>query len=192
MTLVALSLGVSLALGATAAELPPTAASPEAPNELGPGRAPAVASPAASPAPAVHEDPAVFGRTPPPGGDREAEPESLAVVLVKMLLGLGVTVGAVYLTLAFLARRLTQLPGATGRVVRVAERVAIEPRRALYVLEAAGEYLLVGVGDGQMTVLSRLDADKARAALAAAPAAAGGRTPFWQRLIGWRKKPQDS
>lgn len=48
--------------------------------------------------------------------------------------------------------------GAGSRALRVVARLHLEPRRALYVIEAAGRYLLVGVGDGPMTTLAELDA----------------------------------
>jgi flagellar biosynthetic protein FliO len=44
---------------------------------------------------------------------------------------------------------------ATG-AVRILARCPLEPRRSLYVIEAAGRCLLVGVGDGPMTVLAEL------------------------------------
>jgi flagellar biogenesis protein FliO len=56
---------------------------------------------------------------------------------------------------------------ATG-AVRVLARCPLEPRRAVYVIEAGGKCLLVGVGEGPMTVLAELDADRVRAEGAAA------------------------
>ena len=51
---------------------------------------------------------------------------------------------------------------ATG-AVKVLARCPLEPRRAVYVIEAGGKCLLVGVGEGPMTVLAELDAEKVRA-----------------------------
>ncbi len=56
---------------------------------------------------------------------------------------------------------------ATG-AVRVLARCPLEPRRSVYVIEAGGRCLLVGVGEGPMTVLAELDAEKVRAEGAAA------------------------
>src|SRR5436190_22750799 len=61
--------------------------------------------------------------------------------------------------------------GLAGGAVRVLARCPLEPRRSVYVIEAAGRCLLVGVGDGPMTVLAELDADKLPAAAPLAPAA---------------------
>lgn len=52
--------------------------------------------------------------------------------------------------------------GAASRALRVVTRLSLEPRRALYVIEAAGKYLLVGVGDGPMTTLAELDSAEVR------------------------------
>jgi flagellar biosynthetic protein FliO len=77
--------------------------------------------------------------------------ESLALSLVSL--------GAVCLV-AWGALRLLAGRGfgrATG-AVRVVARCPLEPRRSVYVIEAAGRCFLVGVGDGPMAVLAELDA----------------------------------
>ncbi|HXU64516.1 MAG TPA: flagellar biosynthetic protein FliO [Polyangia bacterium] len=53
--------------------------------------------------------------------------------------------------------------GKTTGAVRVLARCPLEPRRSVYVIEAGGRCLLVGVGDGPMTVLAELEAEKVRA-----------------------------
>ena len=59
--------------------------------------------------------------------------------------------------------------GKASGAVRVVARCPLEPRRSVYVIEAAGRCFLVGVGDGPMTVLAELDGDK----LQGAPEAGG-------------------
>jgi flagellar biogenesis protein FliO len=39
-------------------------------------------------------------------------------------------------------------------------RCPLEPRRSVYVVEAAGRCFLIGVGDGPMAVLAELEPDK--------------------------------
>src|SRR6476469_4655186 len=58
--------------------------------------------------------------------------------------------------------------GKASGAVRVVARCPLEPRRSVYVIEAAGRCFLVGVGDGPMTVLAELEADKLKAATEAA------------------------
>ena len=65
--------------------------------------------------------------------------------------------------------------GRASGAVRVLARCPLEPRRSVFVIEAAGRCFLVGVGDGPMTVLAELDADKLKAA---SEAAAGSQLRF--------------
>ena len=46
--------------------------------------------------------------------------------------------------------------------LRVVARLPLEARRTVYLIEAAGRFLLVGVGDGPMTTLLELDAAAAQ------------------------------
>src|SRR5262245_36285111 len=69
-----------------------------------------------------------------------------------------VSLGAVCLV-AYVALRLLAGKGvgkASG-AIKVLARCPLEPRRSLYVVEAAGRCFLVGVGDGPMAVLAELD-----------------------------------
>jgi flagellar biosynthetic protein FliO len=62
--------------------------------------------------------------------------------------------------------------GKASGAVRILARCPLEPRRSVYVIEAAGRCLLIGVGEGPMTVLAELDGDKLpRPAVAGVPGA---------------------
>ena len=50
--------------------------------------------------------------------------------------------------------------GKASGAIRVVARCPLEPRRSVFVIEAAGRCFLVGVGDGPMALLAELDADK--------------------------------
>jgi flagellar biosynthetic protein FliO len=65
--------------------------------------------------------------------------------------------------------------GKASGAVRVLSRCPLEPRRSVFVIEAAGRCFLVGVGDGPMTVLAELEADKVKAE---SQAAAGSQLRF--------------
>jgi flagellar biosynthetic protein FliO len=82
--------------------------------------------------------------------------ESLALSFAS----LGVVCLVAWGALRLLAGRGFGRGGPAGRAVRVLARCPLEPRRSVYVIEAAGRCLLVGVGEGPMTVLAELDADK--------------------------------
>ena len=53
--------------------------------------------------------------------------------------------------------------GRVSGAVRVIARCPLEPRRSVYVIEAAGRSFLIGVGEGPMTVLAELDGEKLKA-----------------------------
>ena len=55
--------------------------------------------------------------------------------------------------------------GKASGAVRVVARCPLEPRRSVYVVEAAGRCFLIGVGDGPMAVLAELDAERLKADL---------------------------
>lgn len=74
---------------------------------------------------------------------------SLAVSLVS----LGVVCLVAYVSLRFLSRRGV---GRQTGPIKVVARCPLEPRRSLYLIEAAGRCFLVGVGDGPMTMLAEV------------------------------------
>jgi flagellar biosynthetic protein FliO len=89
------------------------------------------------------------------------------------------------LVLALLRRRV----GAGSRALRVVARLPLEPRRALYLVEAAGKFLLLGVGEGPMTTLAELDAaDVARALAEDEAPSSAGLVELMRRALGGRAK----
>jgi len=70
---------------------------------------------------------------------------------------LGVVCLVAWGTLRLLAGRGV---GKASGAIRVVARCPLEPRRSVFVIETAGRCFLVGVGDGPMSLLAELDADK--------------------------------
>lgn len=70
-----------------------------------------------------------------------------------LLIGLTVTCAAALWVITRHARARAETAG-----MRVVGRLALEPRRSIYLVEVGGRCFLVGVGDGPMTMLSELDA----------------------------------
>jgi flagellar biosynthetic protein FliO len=88
-----------------------------------------------------------------------------------------VSLGAVCIV-AWLALKLLAGKGigkASG-ALRVVARLPLEPRRSVYVIEAAGRCFLVGVGEGPMAMLAELDA-------AALPRAEGAAPPRFAEVL---------
>jgi flagellar biogenesis protein FliO len=144
---------------------------------------------------AVDRSLAELGVSPPPAkvdGAREGEAASLGWQLVQTLLTLGVVLGLVYLVLNVGLRKLMggaslQAPG--GGMVSVVARVPLEPRRTLYVLKAAGEYLLVSSSEAGVSLLSKLDPAEAERLQAAGQGPGAGLSPFLQKLLARRGSP---
>ena len=108
------------------------------------------------------------GRITPRMGDTVAVPGIGWQSLALSLASLGVVCLVAWGALRLLAGR--GFGKATG-AVRVLARCPLEPRRSVYVIEAAGRCFLIGVGDGPMTVLAEIEAEKL---LKAAPAGLAG------------------
>jgi len=99
-----------------------------------------------------------------------------------MVLVLALVLAVIYLTLNYGLRKLMRL-GATGQdTLRLCARLPIEPKKSVVLIEAADEFFLLGVGEREVTLLTRLDAERARQALARKPAAPAPARPFWERL----------
>jgi len=88
-------------------------------------------------------------------------------MLVGSLFVLGLICLAAWLIVRVAGRRFAP----RGGVLDVVARVPLEPRRSLYVVEVAGKTLLVGTSEMGLNVLSELDGDAMKEAMAARPAA---------------------
>jgi flagellar biosynthetic protein FliO len=58
--------------------------------------------------------------------------------------------------------------GKVSGAIRIVARCPLEPRRSVYVIEAAGRCFLIGVGEGPMSMLAELDAERVKGDLGAA------------------------
>jgi flagellar biosynthetic protein FliO len=84
-----------------------------------------------------------------------AVPGGYGELLVSSLLVLGVVCVVAWLVVRYGGRWLAA--GQAGRGVEVLARVPLEPRRSLFVIEAAGKTLLLGTSEMGLTVLAELD-----------------------------------
>src|SRR5436190_175075 len=85
----------------------------------------------------------------------EAELPSLSGSIALSFVSLGLVCLGAYVILRWLSRRgLGQAAGP----LKVLARCPLEPRRSVYLIEAAGRCFLVGVGDGPMALLAEVDA----------------------------------
>ncbi len=128
-------------------------------------------------------------RSEPP--DLAAEELNLGWTLARTMIVLVLVIGLAWLTLNVGLRRLMGIRPVVGTaMVTVLERVTLDQKRALFVVEAAGEVLLVGGGDGALTLIAKLDraeVDRLRAQSAAPQPAQ--LSPFLQKLLGRKDAP---
>jgi len=120
-------------------------------------------------------------------GQEPPENEGMGWTLFRTFVVLVLVLGLIYLTLNHGLRWLMGIraPGA-GRepLVRVVERVPLDPKRSLFVVKAAGEYLLVGGGEGPLNLISKLDpAEVSRIEAARTAPAVPLISPFLQKLL---------
>jgi flagellar protein FliO/FliZ len=136
-------------------------------------------------------DPLAEGERSFPGADDE-EPESLAGTLFRTLLVLGVVVGLVYVSLNYGLRKMMGLRGvgaSGGGMVKVVERIPLDAKRSLFVVEAAGEYLLVGGGEEGLSLISRLNPEEVSRVLSEQKRGATSHSPFLTKLLSRRGSP---
>lgn len=113
----------------------------------------------------------------------------LGWVLVRTLVVLGLVVASAYLVLNFGLRRLMGVKAVGGAaVVDVLERVPLDTKRALFVVKAAGEYLLIGGADASLNLIAKLDTAEVERLRAQAKAASLTLSPLLTKLL--LKKPE--
>jgi flagellar biosynthetic protein FliO len=89
---------------------------------------------------------------PPPGIDGSVG--SLGASVAVSFLSLGLVCVLAFLALRWLSRRP---PGPSHGPLRVLARQSLDPKRSVFVIEAAERCFLVGAGEGAMTLLAELD-----------------------------------
>src|SRR5207237_8035165 len=97
-------------------------------------------------------------------GAPAADLPSLGGSIALSFLSLGLVCLLAYLALRWLSRRGV---GQGRGPLQVLARCPLEPRRSVYLVEAAGRCFLIGVGDGPMALLAEVDAGSVEAAAAA-------------------------
>ena len=157
--------------------------------------------PPAAPVVAAPAQPSVL---PANDGARLAEPEipkseppelaaedfSVGWTLFRTMVVLAMVVALAYLTLNIGLRRLLGIRAPVGTsVVTVLERVALDQKRSLFVVEAGGEVLLIGGGDSALSLIAKLDRVEVEKLRASSNSSSPLQlSPFLRKLLG-RKEP---
>ena len=89
---------------------------------------------------------------------------SLFWMLAQTLLALALVCGLAVVLFRWLLPRLQNLSSPSGGMVRVVDRVGIEPRKSLLIVEVAGRWLLISTSEAGVHLISELDAAAAEEA----------------------------
>lgn len=84
-------------------------------------------------------------------------PAGLVVPGLKMVAGLAVVLGLLYLLYALSRRGLFLLPGAKEGLIRIVEVRSLGGRKGLCLVEVHGQELLLGFGPERIECLARLE-----------------------------------
>lgn len=108
--------------------------------------------------------------------------DNTGYLLFKTLVVLGIVVAIIYLTLNVGARRLLKLAPSSEALVQVVDRVPLDAKKTLFVVSAAGEYLLVGSTETGLNLISKLPTEQVQQALAKRDAQRAAAGTFLDRL----------
>ncbi|MBK6689912.1 MAG: FliO/MopB family protein [Deltaproteobacteria bacterium] len=134
----------------------------------------------------IEEYERVEAQTRAENASREESP-GFGAAFFQMVMVLAGVVALAYLILAKLLPKVMRIeaPIAPRRLLTVIDRLPLDQRRSIMVLKMAGQYFLIGAGDGGIELLSRLDAAEVERALASGEPTS--RPPLLDAL--WKKKP---
>ncbi|MBI1946049.1 MAG: FliO/MopB family protein [Deltaproteobacteria bacterium] len=142
---------------AAPAEVPPV----EGPVTVAPDAPTAAETTTPATPPDVDELPPARPRRAPPDIDTLPPPSSGLIELLgplfKTMLMLAVVVGIAYLTLHKGLGKLVARQNL-GRRIKVVERVSLDPKRTLFLVELDGKQMLLGAGEGGVVHLKDLGA----------------------------------
>ena len=148
---------------AAVAEVAPAAAATTAVNPA-PVAPDTVATPSAAAPPAVAAAPRVDPLFDSPSPEMPGE--GTGYLLFKTLVVLGLVVAIIYLTLNVGVRKLLRLSPQVGALVKVVDRVALEPKKSVLVVQVGGEFMLLGSSESNLSFLTKLDGPGVERALA--------------------------
>lgn len=89
-------------------------------------------------------------------------PEDLdfGMLIFRMLIFLGIVLAIIYVVLRKGLPLLMQAQGFKNRTIKILERVPVDQKRTLLVVEVQERVYLLGSAEGQINVLMELDRDK--------------------------------
>lgn len=99
--------------------------------------------------------------------------------MIGMLFALGIVVLLIFVVFRWAAQRMGVAPNTYQRLLKSRDRLMLEPKKSLWVIEAAGDYFLIATHEQGVTLLQQLDAEAIEGEQPASPEEGG----FWGRLM---------
>jgi flagellar protein FliO/FliZ len=99
-------------------------------------------------------------------GMGSGEEINFGMLFVRMVLFLLLVLGLIYVLLRKVLPMVIQAPGFGNRTVKILERVPLDQKRSLLVVEVQEKVYLIGAAEGQINVLMELDREKITAQVA--------------------------
>lgn len=88
-------------------------------------------------------------------------PAGYGVYLFQTILALAAVCLLAYVALRFGLKRLYGVGrGGERNILRVVERLPLDPRRSLYLVEVAGRYVLLGTSESGVSFLTEVDSEQ--------------------------------
>jgi flagellar biogenesis protein FliO len=82
-------------------------------------------------------------------------------VLLQTIMALAFVCGLAYLIFRVILPRVSGFGFSSNNMVRVIDRIGLEARKNLYVIEVAGRFLLISASDSGVQLIAELDAEAA-------------------------------
>ena len=115
----------------------------------------------------------------PPGFKKFTERSFFWFQAFGMVFALGVVVILIFVIMRWAAQKAGMSTAMYTGLLTIRERLSLEPKKGLWVVEAAGEYLLIATHEQGVTLLDKLDGEAVRKHI---DAQGEVQTSFWQRL----------
>ena len=108
---------------------------------------------------------------------------NFGMLIVKMIFFLGLVVALIYLVLKKFLPVLLHGAAFRSRSIKILERVPVDQRRSLLVVEVQGKIYLMGSAEGQINILMELDPQKMNVKSVDVPENSGGFDQILKKMI---------
>jgi flagellar protein FliO/FliZ len=114
---------------------------------------------------------------------------NFGMLILKMIFFLGVVVALIYLVLKKFLPVLLHGAAFRGRSIKILERMPVDQRRSLLVVEVQDKIYLMGSAEGQINILMELDRQKMNAKTVESPDNSSGFDQILRKMMVRKSEP---